>query len=300
MVDEGKGEMTSANSDKKPLVRGYFDGCFDIMHSGHYNALRQAKSICDVLVVGVHSDAEISRNKCPPVMKQTERYGLLEHIKWIDEIVHDVPYSPTPELIRSLHCDFSVHGDDMPVGTNAGGRHAYSDLQDAGMLRVIKRTEGVSTTDLIGRMLLLTKDHFEQDRPGSIPRTTSQIVKELSESGIKKPDLEESAESEQAHLTVLAEKQIERNKNRQILLTTRRIAEFSPGKTPTADDVVVYVDGSFDMFHVGYAKFLSEAKKFGTYLLVGIHDDTTVINFSNNSVPEFPLSACCNSNFCHT
>lgn len=278
MVDQENG--MNSNENPKP-VRGYFDGCFDIMHSGHYNALRQAKSLCDILVVGVHSDAEISRNKCPPVMKQTERYGLLEHIKWIDEIVHDVPYSPTPELIRSLKCDFSVHGDDMPVGTNAGGRHAYSDLQDAGMLRVIKRTEGVSTTDLIGRMLLLTKDHFEADRGGSEPRTTCQLVKELSDSECQKPATiaEDSTDSEAAQITVLAEKQIQRNKNRQILLTTRRIAEFSPGKTPKPDDVVVYVDGSFDMFHVGYAKFLSEAKKFGTYLLVGIHDDATVCFF---------------------
>lgn len=38
-------------SQKKP-VRIYIDGCFDIMHSGHYNALRQAKKLGDVLVVG--------------------------------------------------------------------------------------------------------------------------------------------------------------------------------------------------------------------------------------------------------
>eukprot|EP00408_Alexandrium_pacificum_P004311 CAMPEP_0171220088 /NCGR_PEP_ID=MMETSP0790-20130122/34055_1 /TAXON_ID=2925 /ORGANISM="Alexandrium catenella, Strain OF101" /LENGTH=74 /DNA_ID=CAMNT_0011685967 /DNA_START=54 /DNA_END=275 /DNA_ORIENTATION=- len=64
------------------------------MHSGHYNAIRQAKATCDVLVVGVHSDPEIAENKCLPVMRQDERYSLLEHIKWIDEIIHDVPYSP--------------------------------------------------------------------------------------------------------------------------------------------------------------------------------------------------------------
>jgi ethanolamine-phosphate cytidylyltransferase len=44
---------TPSNSivPKKP-VRVYIDGCFDIMHSGHYNALRQAKKLGDVLVVG--------------------------------------------------------------------------------------------------------------------------------------------------------------------------------------------------------------------------------------------------------
>ena len=108
----------------------------------------QAKSICDVLVVGVHSDKEIEENKSVPVMRQAERYGLLEHIKWIGQILHDVPYSPqmaTLERAQAFICismciytyiyiyiyiwgerarererhraqaDFCIHGDDMPV-----------------------------------------------------------------------------------------------------------------------------------------------------------------------------------------
>jgi cytidyltransferase-like protein len=57
-------------------VRGYLAGCWDIMHSGHYNAIRQAKSICDELVVGIHSDEEITKAKGLPVMKTHERYNL--------------------------------------------------------------------------------------------------------------------------------------------------------------------------------------------------------------------------------
>ncbi len=60
---------------KKP-VRVYIDGCFDIMHSGHYNAIRQAKMLADVLVAGVHSDEEIIRNKGPPVMNNEERFAI--------------------------------------------------------------------------------------------------------------------------------------------------------------------------------------------------------------------------------
>merc|ERR1719223_2192668 len=137
------------------LVRGYIDGCFDIMHSGHYNAIRQAKSICDVLIVGVHSDSEIEENKSVPVMRQKERYALLEHIKWIDEIVHDVPYSPQLATLERARADFCVHGDDMPV--NSQGVGAYDRIRDAGKLRIVKRTEGVSTTDLIGRLLTLSR-----------------------------------------------------------------------------------------------------------------------------------------------
>lgn len=50
------------------------DGCFDLMHYGHANALRQAREFGDYLVVGVHSDEEIRKNKGPPVMTEQERY----------------------------------------------------------------------------------------------------------------------------------------------------------------------------------------------------------------------------------
>lgn len=57
---------------KKP-VRVYMDGCFDMMHYGHCNALRQARALGDQLVVGVVSDAEITANKGPPVTPIHER-----------------------------------------------------------------------------------------------------------------------------------------------------------------------------------------------------------------------------------
>jgi len=60
---------------KKP-VRVYMDGCFDMMHYGHCNALRQARALGDQLIVGVVSDAEIIANKGPPVTPLHERFHL--------------------------------------------------------------------------------------------------------------------------------------------------------------------------------------------------------------------------------
>jgi ethanolamine-phosphate cytidylyltransferase len=54
-------------------VRVYMDGCFDMMHYGHCNALRQARALGDELVVGVVSDDEITANKGPPVTPLQER-----------------------------------------------------------------------------------------------------------------------------------------------------------------------------------------------------------------------------------
>jgi ethanolamine-phosphate cytidylyltransferase len=219
-------------------TRGYIDGCFDLMHSGHFNAIRQAKQVCSYLIVGIHSDLEIEQNKSKPIMTQDERYALLSHIKWIDEIITDVPYTPTLSLIEKHNIDFVIHGDDMPV--NKDGVCAYDEIIKAGKMKIIKRTEGVSTTDIIGKLLNTGEDH--------------QIA--------------------QAH--------------NKFITTSRRISEFSSRKTPTPDDTVVYVDGSFDLFNISHAAFLEEAKMKGTFLMVGIFDDPTVTNLVAKN-PKFPI-----------
>ena len=58
------------------VKRLYIDGCFDLMHSGHFNAIRQAKALCETLVVGVISDEAILQNKGPYIMNLEERREL--------------------------------------------------------------------------------------------------------------------------------------------------------------------------------------------------------------------------------
>lgn len=322
--------MASAPDESQP-VRGYIDGCFDIMHSGHYNAIRQAKSLCDVLVVGVHSDPEIEENKSVPVMRQKERYALLDHIKWIDEILPDVPYSPEIATLDKARASFCVHGDDMPV--NSQGFCAYDEMKHAGRLRIVKRTEGVSTTDLIGRLLTLSRHQHTVDAPssptGGVRITADNFIQQCAVS----IEASESDPDTSAALKLIAElaktynmsaddvaklkdtvsgsigTAVPENKFSpeprallstptkdgadtrtsapvQLLASTRRITEFATGRQPTADDRVVYVCGSFDMFHVGHADFLKDARKLGTFLLVGIYEDLAV---SRSKGPNFPV-----------
>lgn len=54
-------------------IRVWTDGCYDFTHFGHANILRQAKKLGTKLIVGVHSDEDIKRNKRPPVFTQDER-----------------------------------------------------------------------------------------------------------------------------------------------------------------------------------------------------------------------------------
>lgn len=322
--------MSPTSDGEARLTRGYVDGCWDIMHSGHYNAIRQAKSLCDVLVVGVHSDAEIEENKAMPVMRQAERYALLEHIKWAGEIVHDVPYSPQISTLENCRADFCVHGDDMP--TNSQGVCAYDEMQQSGRLRIVKRTEGVSTTDLIGRLITLSRAQHtadlwqEQQCPSLGVRVSTEDAIERCVATSQKPPSDATAVAlstlkQMAAIHSLPDEDVAVLRAQilactpasssaqepaagnagvdgvvrttapvQLLASTRRIMEFSTAGMPTKEDRVVYACGSFDMFHVGHAQFLKDAKALGTFLLVGIHDDSTVSDAKGAHLPVMNLN----------
>ena len=51
-------------------VRVWCDGCYDMVHFGHANSLRQAKAMGGYLIVGVHTDEEITQHKGPPVFTE--------------------------------------------------------------------------------------------------------------------------------------------------------------------------------------------------------------------------------------
>ena len=131
--------LRSGRAKRKP-VRVYMDGCFDLAHFGHANALRQAKACGDTLVVGLIPDAEVLRCKGPPVLREAERRAVIASVKWVDEIIENVPYDLTPEFCETLYSkhgiDYIVHGDDpclLPDGTDA-----YDAPKRAGRFRMIK------------------------------------------------------------------------------------------------------------------------------------------------------------------
>ncbi|EFA80421.1 phosphoethanolamine-cytidyltransferase [Heterostelium album PN500] len=251
-------------------IRVYVDGCFDVgiftnnndlMHFGHANAMRQARELGDILVVGVHTDAEIARNKGPPVMNEQERYKAVRACKWADEVAEGAPYTATVELLKQLNCDFCVHGEDISVG--ADGKDVYETIKNSGMFRYIKRTEGVSTTELVGRMLLLTKDHLQGVNTVSNPLNA-----------VNTKDLHRiSPYTSLSHF----------------LPTTRKIVQFSEGKSPKPNDKIVYMDGGFDVFHVGHTEALRQAKELGDFLIVGVHDDAVVNEQKGSNFPIMNL-----------
>jgi ethanolamine-phosphate cytidylyltransferase len=133
-------------------VRVWANGCFDVFHFGHANFLRQAKVMGDYLIAGVHGDLDIAKNKAHPVMGENERAKIISAVKWVDEVQTGIPYGDVLKTLNEHACEFCVHGDD--IAQDASGCDIYSECKENGMFRECKRTEGISTTSIIDRILL--------------------------------------------------------------------------------------------------------------------------------------------------
>lgn len=258
-------EMNHSPQKRRKQTRVWTDGCFDMVHFGHANALRQAKAMGDVLVVGVHSDEEIKRHKGPPVFNEQERFKMCKAIKWVDEVVMDAPYVTTIETLDKYNCDFCVHGDDITL--TADGRDTYEMVKAAGRYKECKRTAGVSTTNLVGRMLLMTKEHFDRCPSPIANMNPDQVSGASSDPTAKSP------------WTCVS----------HFLPTSQRIVQFSDGKEPKPGDRIAYAAGAFDLFHVGLLDFLDAAKKEGDYLIVGLHTDPVVNRYKGSNFPIMSL-----------
>ncbi|XP_067164702.1 NAD-dependent protein deacetylase sirtuin-7 isoform X2 [Apteryx mantelli] len=242
-------------------VRVWCDGCYDMVHYGHSNQLRQARAMGDYLIVGVHTDEEIAKHKGPPVFTQEERYKMVQAIKWVDEIAPGAPYVTTLETLDKYNCDFCVHGDDITLTID--GKDTYEEVKTAGRYRECKRTQGVSTTDLVGRMLLMTKAHH------------SNIDEDLDYR--KHTDNFGKGPKGRSPWTGVS----------QFLQTSQKIIQFASGKEPQPGDTIIYVAGAFDLFHIGHVDFLEKVHQLAErpYIIAGLHFDQEVNRYKGKNYP---------------
>ena len=244
-------------------VRVWMDGAFDMMHFGHANAFRQGRALGTTLVVGVNSDASIAAAKGPPVLTCAERSAAVRACKFVDEVVEDVPYvmdaAYVAGILREHRIDYIVHGDDPCV---VDGRDVYESAKALGKFKTIPRTRGVSTTDLVGRMLLLAKRR---------PRDAGELA-----SPTRASDLAGDA-GEAADLL---------RRSRAFRSTSNMVARFAVGTAaPPRGARVVYAPGTYDLFHAGHAAFLARARSLGDYLIAGVHADALVSKVRGDAFP---------------
>ena len=138
-----------------PMVL-YADGVFDVYHFGHARLFEQCKKKFPFvyLIVGVSGDEDVISLKGKPLMNEHERAESVRNCKWVDRVICPCPWVSTLEFLDEQGIDFICH-DDIPYtfGCDQTG-DVYYPSKKAGRFLATQRTEGVSTSDLILRMLL--------------------------------------------------------------------------------------------------------------------------------------------------
>ncbi|KYQ93112.1 cholinephosphate cytidylyltransferase [Tieghemostelium lacteum] len=139
--------------DPNKKIRVYADGIYDLFHFGHARSLQQAKLLFNntYLIVGVCNDEDTHKLKGKTVMNSLERAESLRHCKWVDEVVENAPWIVTQEFIDKHQIDFVAHGEDLCLDKE--GNDVYQFVKDQGKFKTIKRTDGISTSDIILRIV---------------------------------------------------------------------------------------------------------------------------------------------------
>lgn len=129
----------------------FTNGCFDLLHLGHIRYLEKAKSLGDILVVGVNSDRSVQSLKGPerPILPEEERAEILSGLECVDYITLFDELTPL-ELISSLQPHILVKGGDWAKETTVG-REVVE--RSGGEVVILPFVEGSSTSNLIETIL---------------------------------------------------------------------------------------------------------------------------------------------------
>ena len=105
----------------KPII-GYTAGVYDLFHIGHLNLLKNAKSQCDKLIVGVTTDKAAEYKNKKPFIPQQERMEIVNAIKYVDEVV---PQDDLDKMV-AFH---KYHFEILFVGSDWQGTDKWNEYE---------------------------------------------------------------------------------------------------------------------------------------------------------------------------
>lgn len=147
-------EELSPSGKAKTRIRKkvvFTNGCFDILHAGHARYLKKARSLGDLLVVGMNSDASVKKIKGNdrPIVCQKDRAELLSSLEAVDYVVIFSGATPI-KLIEAIRPKVLVKGADWKSGEIVGEDVVK---KNNGKVARIRLAKGRSTTDIIKRII---------------------------------------------------------------------------------------------------------------------------------------------------
>ena len=128
----------------------FTNGCFDLLHVGHITLLEDCRRFGSKLILGLNTDASVSRLKGPsrPIVGERERAKVMSALAAVDAVVlfdEDTPL----ELIRALKPNVLVKGGDYSVETVVGHEDV---IASGGRVEIVPTVEGFSTTNIVKKM----------------------------------------------------------------------------------------------------------------------------------------------------
>ena len=124
----------------------FVNGTFDVLHRGHVELFKYAKSQGDILIVAIDSDERVSSMNGPsrPVNNENERKYMLENLKPVDQVFVFDTSEELEKLVSVVKPAIMVVGSDWKGKKVIGSQHA-------GSLKFFDRIEGYSSTEIIER-----------------------------------------------------------------------------------------------------------------------------------------------------
>ena len=137
-------KLLSQRSSQKIV---FTNGCFDLLHVGHVRYLKQAKTLGDILIVGLNTDSSVRglKGEGRPIQNENDRAEILASLACVDFVVLFSEETPI-ELIKKILPDYLVKGGDYEPEKIVGYDVVTA---NGGKVLALDHVEGKSTTSLI-------------------------------------------------------------------------------------------------------------------------------------------------------
>ena len=147
-TDTLKSQLTEWRKNDLKIV--FTNGCFDLLHLGHVDYLANARDLGHKLIVGLNTDASVSRIKGPsrPVKDQKSRATILAAMQFVDAVIFFDDETPI-DLITWVQPDVLVKGGDYTLEGIVGHEIV---LAKGGEVKTIPFVEGYSSSKLIAKI----------------------------------------------------------------------------------------------------------------------------------------------------